>query len=318
MTVTASPFGNRAAASDIDGRRIVDALTVDVEEHYHAAALATALPRASWPGCDSRVGENVRRILDLFAAFGVRGTFFVLGSVARRDPRLVRAIAAGGHEIASHGFDHYRVGEQSPARFAEDVGATRAMLEDISGVRVVGYRAANFSIDATTWWAYDVLERVGYRYSSSINPIVHDHYGVPTAPRFIFRPCRGDLIEVPITTVEALGARLPAGGGGYFRLFPYVFYRWALRRLHRIEGRPAVFYVHPWELDPGQPRAAVHGPARFRHYVKLRDMERKLTRLLGDFRWARMDEIFAPGQGRESPICWRPEAGVPGRAAVSS
>jgi polysaccharide deacetylase family protein (PEP-CTERM system associated) len=300
---------SRTARSDESasgaGHNIINALTVDVEEHYHAAALSEALPRASWAGCESRVGENTRRVLDLFSAIQARGTFFILGSVARRDPQLIRAIAAGGHEIASHGFDHYRVGELSPARFAEDVSATRATLEDISGTSVIGYRAANFSIDRDSWWAYPILERAGYRYSSSINPIVHDHYGVPEAPRFAFRPGDGELIEVPVTTLQAFGARLPAGGGGYFRLLPYACYRWALRRLHVLDRMPAIFYFHPWEIDPGQPRAAVHGVARFRHYVNLRHMERKLVRLLADFRWARMDEVFDPDLSFGSAP-WRP------------
>ncbi len=304
---TTAPTGTPDVAAAARGQRIVNALTVDVEEHYHAAALSAALPRTAWTGCESRVGENTRRILDLLASIGARGTFFILGSVARRDPRLIRAIAAGGHEIASHGFDHYRVGEQSPAQFSDDVRTTRATLEDISGTSVVGYRAANFSIDRTTWWAYAILERAGYRYSSSINPIVHDHYGVPDAPRFAFKPTEGDLIEVPVTTLQAFGARLPAGGGGYFRLLPYACYRWALRRLHDSESKPAIFYFHPWEIDPGQPRAAVRGAAKFRHYVNLRHMERKLSRMLADFRWSRMDDVFDPGRSRGLPS-WRPRA----------
>jgi polysaccharide deacetylase family protein (PEP-CTERM system associated) len=306
-------FDESASVSDAD---IVNALTVDVEEHYHAAALSEALPRSSWTGCVSRVGENTRRVLELFSAIQARGTFFILGSVARRDPQLIRAIAAGGHEIASHGFDHYRVGEQSPARFAEDVSATRATLEDISGTSVIGYRAANFSIDRESWWAYPILERAGYRYSSSVNPIVHDHYGVPEAPRFPFRPGEGELIEIPVTSLQAFGARLPAGGGGYFRLLPYACYRWALRRLHDLDKKPAIFYFHPWEIDPDQPRAAVHGVARFRHYVNLRYMERKLTRLLADFRWARMDEVFVSDRSLQAAP-WRPH-GTPARSSTRS
>lgn len=281
-----------AAAAEAQGAGILNALTVDVEEHFHAAALSEALPRSNWESCESRVGDNTRRVLDLFAATGARSTFFILGAVARRDRSLVRAIAAGGHEIASHGFSHYRVGEQSQAEFAEDISATRKTLEDIAGVAVIGYRAANFSINRDVWWAFDALERAGYRYSSSINPIVHDHYGVPDAPRFAFRPTGGELIEFPMTTIQAFGARVPASGGGYFRLFPYACYRLALHHLHASEKNPAIFYFHPWEIDPDQPRAAVRGISRFRHYVNLHAMERKLTRMLKDFRWARMDEVY--------------------------
>jgi polysaccharide deacetylase family protein (PEP-CTERM system associated) len=291
--------------SERNNHKIVNALTVDVEEHYHAAALSAALPRSSWTECESRVGENTRRILDLLAAHRVRATFFILGAVARRDPRLIRAIAAGEHEIASHGADHYRVGEQSTPQFAEDVTATRKLLEDVSGTSVIGYRAANFSIDCNSWWAYSILEQAGYRYSSSINPIVHDHYGVPEAPRFPFRPREGDLIEIPVTTLQAGRLRVPAGGGGYFRLLPYVCYQWALRHLQASDEKPAIFYFHPWEIDPNQPRADVRGLARFRHYVNLRKMEGKLARLLADFRWARMDEIFDPGRCSGLPL-WRP------------
>jgi polysaccharide deacetylase family protein (PEP-CTERM system associated) len=203
-------------------------------------------------------------------------------------------VAAAGHEIASHGFHHVRVHEQTPAAFRSDVARTKALLEDLSGAPVLGYRAASFSIDGASLWALDELLAAGYRYSSSVNPISHDHYGMPEAPRFVFRLAAGKLPEIPISTVEIRGVRLPCGGGGYFRLLPYAWSRWALRRLSERDGAPAVFYFHPWEIDPEQPRiAAADIRARFRHYVRLDAFEAKLVRLLGDFRWAPLKQVFA-------------------------
>lgn len=274
------------------GIPILNALSVDVEEHFHAGALARALPRSMWDCCESRVVANTRRMLDLFARRGAYGTFFTLGSVARHHPDLVRAIAAGGHEIASHGYDHFRVGEQSPRVFAEDVERTRKILEDVSGQPVVGYRAANFSIDHATAWAHEALTEAGYRYSSSVNPIAHDHYGVRDAPHRPFRPDRGNILEIPITTVAWCGLRWPAGGGGYFRIAPYALWRRVVGRVNVSEGRPANFFIHPWEIDPHQPRAKVGGLARFRHYVNLDGAEAKLDQLLAEFRWDRIDRVY--------------------------
>jgi polysaccharide deacetylase family protein (PEP-CTERM system associated) len=270
----------------------VNALTVDLEDYFHAAALRSAFPRASWNDCDSRVERNTARLLDMFAAAGVTATFFTLGCVARQSPDLIRRIASEGHEIASHGFAHYRVSEQSPREFAEDVRATKRILEDISGQEVIGYRAANFSVDRNTWWAFDVLAQEGYVYSSSVNPVRHDHYGVPGAPRFPFLAGESGILEIPVTTVVWLGCRVPAGGGGYFRLLPYPLYRRALQRVNRVENLPGNFYFHPWEIDPGQPRGAVSGTSRFRHYVNLTTMEEKVRRLLAEFRWSRMDVVY--------------------------
>lgn len=269
-----------------------NAMSVDVEEHFHAAALSSGLPRAAWPGCESRVLANMDRLLDHFDRRGVTGTFFTLGSVAERHPGLVRAMVARGHEVASHGYDHVRVCDQTPEEFGQDIGRTKKVLEDIGGRAVLGYRAANFSIDDRTPWAFDVLAAAGYRYSSSVNPIRHDHYGVPDAPRQPFRPGPGPLVEIPITAVAWLGRRWPAGGGGYFRLVPYGLWRRAVRRVNVGEGRPANFYMHPWEIDPGQPRVAVGGLAGFRHYVNLEIMQGKLDRLLAEFRWGRMDHVY--------------------------
>jgi polysaccharide deacetylase family protein (PEP-CTERM system associated) len=270
-----------------------NALTVDVEEHFQVAAFEGQIGRDEWGGHASRVAANTSRVLDLFASRGVKGTFFVLGWVAERNPDLVRRIVAEGHELASHGYDHTRVIHMDAKCFREDVTRTRRILEDLGGVAVRGYRAPSYSIGAGNLWALDVLQETGHLYSSSIYPIRHDLYGMPEAPRFAFRARPGAILEVPVTTVEVGGRNLPAGGGGYFRLLPYPAFRWALRRVNERDRQPGMFYFHPWEMDPAQPR--VHGAplrSRFRHYTNLHAMEARLTRLLGDFSWGRMDEVF--------------------------
>jgi len=270
------------------------AMSVDVEDWFQVSAFRPYVAPESWDGYPLRVERNMRRILELFAETGTRATFFWLGWVAERLPDLVREAAAAGHETASHGWRHVRVHEQSPAEFREDVRRTRALLEDLSGTEVVGYRAASFSIDARNLWAFDELAAAGYRYSSSISPISHDHYGMREAPRFPFRPVEGGITEIPITTVEVSGMRLPCGGGGFFRLLPYALSRAAMGRVVRGEGQPTVFYFHPWEIDPEQPRLpGIDARARFRHYVNLRHFEGKLARLLRDFRWAPVRQVFA-------------------------
>lgn len=282
-----------------------NAMSIDVEEHFHAAALSAAAPRALWEEMESRVVGATDRALDLFAAADVRATFFILGCVAERHPALIRQIAAAGHEIASHGQAHHRIRDQTPAQFREDVSRAKAALEDASGQAVVGYRAANFSMEPATWWAYDVLAETGHRYSSSINPVRHDHYGAPEAPRTPFAPGVAGIVELPMTTLQFAGRRWHASGGGYFRLLPYSVFRAALR-LHRREVAPAVFYLHPWELDPGQPRLQAPAMSRFRHYVNLDRMARKLARLLADFRWDRLDGVFASEIAGGAALTWRP------------
>jgi polysaccharide deacetylase family protein (PEP-CTERM system associated) len=233
-------------------------------------------------------------VIELFGRTGAKGTFFTLGWVAERCPALIRRIVAAGHEVASHGWDHVRVFTMTPGQFREDLRRTRAVLEDLGGCRVVGYRAPSFSIDARTPWAHEILAEEGYAYSSSVAPVVHDHYGWPEAPRFAFRPLPGaDLIELPVTTARLGGRTIAAGGGGFFRLFPYAFSRWAIRQVN-AECRPGIFYFHPWEIDPGQPRVA-HAPlrSRLRHYARLSAMEAKLARAIGDFAWDRIDRIAA-------------------------
>jgi len=272
---------------------ITNAMTVDVEEHFQVSAFEPHLSRAAWDAQPSRVEANVERILALFAEAGVEATFFMLGWLAERRPALARRIAEAGHEIASHGFQHVRVSAQSRREFSEDVRRTKGLLEDASGAEVRGFRAASFSIGRDQLWALDALAECGYRYSSSVYPVRHDHYGMPEAPRFAFRRNGTGVLEVPITTVAVAGRNLPCGGGGYFRLLPYALSRWAIARVNGADGEPAVFYFHPWEVDPGQPRpAGLPLKTRFRHYLNLGRMERRLARLLGDFAWGRMDRIF--------------------------
>lgn len=274
---------------------IRNVMTVDVEDYFQVAAFAHRIPHHEWERWPCRVEANVDRILALFDEHGVKATFFTLGWVAERHPGLVRRIIDNGHELASHGYGHQRVSELSRQAFRADITRAKALLEDVAGRAVHGYRAPSFSIGAANLWALDELAEAGYRYSSSIYPIAHDHYGMPTAPRFPYRPSRCPaILEVPPTTVRLVGRNLPAGGGGYFRLLPYRLSRWLLQRVNLGEGRPCMFYFHPWELDPGQPRVDGAGVrSRFRHYVNLHRMEAKLRNLLRDFRWGRADEVYA-------------------------
>lgn len=270
----------------------MNALTVDVEDYFQVSALAPVIERSSWDERPCRVERNVERLLDLFAARGARATFFTLGWIAKRYPQIVRDIVAGGHELASHGWSHLRASEQSREEFLQDVRSAKALLEDLGGRAVQGYRAPSFSIGHGNPWAFDVLLEAGYRYSSSVYPVRHDHYGMPDAPRFPYR-VRPGLIEIPVTTARMFGRNLPAGGGGYFRLAPYRLSRWALRRVNTVDERPAIFYMHPWEIDPDQPRVpGTSLKTRFRHYVNLDKTEARLGRLLSDFRWGRVDEVF--------------------------
>ncbi|MBF0148155.1 MAG: DUF3473 domain-containing protein [Magnetococcales bacterium] len=284
---------------------VVNALTVDVEDYFHVALFEEHISDDRWHSMEHRVEANTDRILELLDQKGISGTFFILGWVAERFPGLVRRIVDQGHEVASHGMRHRRVTTQSPEEFLQDASQCKQMLEDVSGTAVLGYRASTYSIGRDNLWALDVLEQAGYRYSSSIYPIRHDLYGWPEAPRFPFHPRqqagRGDgLLEIPVSTLEWFGHRLPCGGGGYFRFYPLFFSLWALRHLNRSEGKSAVFFLHPWELDPGQPRlSGLPLKVRFRHYLNLARMETRLERLLVEFRWDRMDRVFAHWLGKE-------------------
>jgi polysaccharide deacetylase family protein (PEP-CTERM system associated) len=270
---------------------IVNGLSVDVEDWFQVGAFEDVIERDQWGGLVDRVDRNVREILDLFDEVEAKATFFTLGWVAQRHGALLREVAARGHEIASHGWDHRRVFTMDRASFAEDIRKAREAIEDASGSRVTGYRAPSFSIDQRTPWAFMELVEQGYAYSSSVAPVAHDHYGWPEAPRFAFKPLPwAPLIEIPVTTALFAGKRLAAGGGGFFRVLPYAFSRWAIRQVNRTEQRPAVFYFHPWEIDPGQPRVAgAPLKSRLRHYTKLDQMAPKLRQLIRDFAWGRMD-----------------------------
>lgn len=272
----------------------MNALTVDVEDYFQVSAYAPYISRADWPTLPCRIEANVERILGLLARHRVHATFFTLGWIAERYPALVRRIVGAGHELASHGYAHLRASAQTPAEFAHDITLSKQLLEQLSGQAVLGYRAPSFSIGAGNLWALDCLQRAGYRYSSSIYPVRHDHYGMPGAPRFAWRPAGGGgLLELPVSTVRLCGRNLPAGGGGFFRLWPYAVSRWALRRINSRDGQAGIFYFHPWELDPGQPVPPGVGlKARLRHTLNLRRTEARLERLLDDFRWGRMDHIF--------------------------
>ncbi|HUK08056.1 MAG TPA: XrtA system polysaccharide deacetylase [Stellaceae bacterium] len=279
--------------------RTLNAMTVDVEDYFQVEAFAKVVSRDRWETMPRRVEENTDRLLALFADHGVKATFFVLGWIATRHRPLIQRIVAGGHELASHGFSHLRADRQSREEFRSDVRDTRRLLEDVGGVPVIGYRAATFSIGRGNWWAYDVLSEEGYDYSSSVFPIVHDLYGVPDAPREPFRPTGAPILEIPLTTVRLFGRNLPCSGGGYFRLLPYGISRRGFARVIERERRPCIFYCHPWEIDPAQPRqTAAPLKSRLRHYLNLGKMERRIARLLRDFAWGRMDEAFLGTSGK--------------------
>jgi polysaccharide deacetylase family protein (PEP-CTERM system associated) len=283
-----APFPASATAQGI-----VNGLSVDVEDWFQVGAFENVIARGEWDSIKTRVEDNVYRVIDLFAEADVKATFFTLGWVAKRHPEMIRRIADTGHELASHGYDHARVFTFDRKTFAEDIRKAREIIEDCSGVRVTGYRAPSFSIDQRTPWAFAELAEQGYAYSSSVAPVAHDHYGWPEAPRFAFRPLPwSSMIELPVTTAMLGGRRVAAGGGGFFRVLPYGFSRWAIRQVNRTEGRPAVFYFHPWEVDPDQPRVG-YAPlrSRFRHYTGLARMADKLRGLVDDFRWGRMDLV---------------------------
>lgn len=275
--------------------RIVNAFTVDVEDYFQVAALAPAIERASWPQRESRVERNTGVLLDLLAERGIHGTFFVLGWIAERHPDLIRRIAAAGHEIACHGFSHQLVYEQTPEEFREETARSKSTLEDLSGTAVIGYRAASFSITRRSLWALDVLIDLGFEYDSSIFPIRHDRYGIPGAdprPSRLTAPSGRTLAEFPLSAASYLGVRVPVSGGGYFRLLPYLVTRSGLRQINGTGERPFAFYLHPWEIDPHQPRVRVGWLSRFRHYTNLDRCESRLRRLLAEFRFASMREVL--------------------------
>ena len=275
---------------------IVNMMTVDVEDYFQVSAFDSSARRERWGQYESRVERNTMRLLSLFETSGVRGTFFVLGWVAERFPRLVREIAAAGHEIASHGFSHHLVYEMSQAGFREDIRRSKFVLEACTGRPVLGYRAPSFSITSRSLWALDILIEEGYQYDASIYPIHHDRYGMPDAPRHCWRVDRrgGSIWEVPGSTVRMAGTNIPIGGGGYFRMFPYALIRAGIARVNQVEAKPVVFYIHPWEIDPDQPRLAASAVSRLRHYHNLDKAEGRLRRLLRDFAFEPVSSFVLP------------------------
>jgi polysaccharide deacetylase family protein (PEP-CTERM system associated) len=292
------PAGAAGAGRDVvDGTAIVNAMTIDVEDYFQVSAFDAVVPRETWADLPSRVVANTERLLAMFADHGVAATFFVLGWVADRFPSLIQTIALAGHELASHGYAHRLVYEQTPAAFREDVRRAKAVIEDRSGQAVGGYRAPSYSITRESLWALDVLVEEGYRYDASIFPIRHDRYGIPDAPRHphaMTRPT-GRLTEAPPSTVRMGSMNFPVAGGGYFRLLPYGWTRWGIARINQHERKPAIFYLHPWEIDPDQPRLRAGVISRFRHYRNLDKTEARLARLLRDFRFTTLARVLAEG-----------------------
>lgn len=278
-------------------------MTVDVEDYFQVQAFTDCISRASWDSIPRRVESNVDRILGLFERTGVKATFFTLGWIAERHPRMIRNIVAAGHELASHGWDHTRADAQDDIAFFTDVSRTRQTLEQIGGTSVIGYRAATFSIGTQNMWAFEGLLQAGYRYSSSINPIKHDLYGMPNAPRSPFKPRGLPIWELPMTTIRAFGRNWPWSGGGYFRLFHAAVYRKGLKYLNDVQHTPGIFYFHPWEVDPDQPRIAdCRLKARIRHYTNLSTMASNIERILCEFAWGRMDDVYQNLLDQSGPI----------------
>lgn len=277
----------------------LQAMTCDVEDYFQVSAFSDRVPRDDWEKLECRIPRNVDRILERLSAAGARATFFTLGWVARHYPQVVRNIVSAGHEIASHGMQHIRVWRQSPMEFLTDAASAKKLLEDVAGVEVAGYRAASWSIDQRSPWAYEKLAEAGYRYSSSIYPIQHDHFGMPDAPTNPHFVDGSGVLEVPASVARVLGRNIPASGGGYFRLFPLSLSTWLIDRIVASNERPFVFYFHPWELDPGQPRIPdLPARTRFRHYLNLARFENRLNALLERYRWGRMDEIYLAERAR--------------------
>jgi polysaccharide deacetylase family protein (PEP-CTERM system associated) len=278
---------------------LYNALSIDVEDWFQVGAFENVIAQSDWDACECRVERNTDALLTMFDAAGIKATFFTLGWVAERYPALIRRIADSGHELGNHGQNHDRVFTFTPQQFAADLERSRKAIEDAAGVAVHGYRAPSFSINPNTPWAHEVMAEQGYSYSSSINPIKHDHYGWPDAPRFAFHPLPdSELVEIPVTTAMLGKKRIAAGGGGFFRLLPYSYSRWAIRQVN-ADARPGIIYFHPWEIDPDQPRVA-NAPikSKLRHYTNLDAMAGKLKRLMADFKWDRLDRIVESEKAR--------------------
>jgi polysaccharide deacetylase family protein (PEP-CTERM system associated) len=294
---SAAPSMNAPVATTL-----TNALTIDVEDYFQVSAFAPHIDRKEWNSRECRVERNVTRILDMLSRRQVKATFFTLGWIAERYPKLIRQIAEQGHEVASHGYGHERASDQTEEAFFADIQLAKVILEDLCGTEVKGYRAPSFSIGKGNLWAFDCLEKAGYRYSSSVYPIHHDHYGMPDSPRFAYQ-IRPGLKEIPVTTLRVLNRNLPSSGGGYFRLLPYALSRWMLGRVNQQDAQAGIFYFHPWEIDVEQPRVAgISQKTKFRHYVNISRMEARLEQLLGDFKWGRMDDIFLNPARQEAAL----------------
>lgn len=286
------------------GEPVVNALSFDIEEYFHASALARAFEGARWDDLPVRIVANMDLLLDILDRKGVKATFFFLGWVARRHPRLVSMSASRGHEVACHGLSHTLVYRQTPAEFAAETAEAKKILEDLAGEPVGGYRAASFSITTRSIWALEILADMGFAYDSSIFPILHDRYGIPGAPRMPYRVNLADgksLVEFPPSTMRIAGVTLPVGGGGYFRLFPYGYTRFGLRRLNRAEGMPMMFYSHPWEIDMQQPRGKVSALTKIRHYHNLGKVQPRLEAMLSAHRFATVSQVLA-GRSADLPV----------------
>lgn len=276
---------------------ITNAISIDVEDYFQVSAFEHSIDRKDWDSIEHRIVNNTFKVLDLFQEKKVVATFFTLGWVAERYPEIVKRIVNEGHELASHGYGHQRVSNLSPEEFKIDVIKAKNILEDIGGVKINGYRAPSYSIGEKNIWALDVLSQTGHQYSSSIYPIKHDHYGYLGAPRFVFKDKKTNLIEVPITTVKFVNKLLPGGGGGFFRFYPYFLSKWLINRVNQSDKQSTIFYFHPWELDPDQPKQInISSKSKFRHYLNLDKTESRLIQLLSDFNWDRMDNVFINGK----------------------
>jgi len=289
---------NQSVLGEIGRRRheqhILNAMTIDVEDYFHVLAFDRVINRALWDELPRRVEQNTNRLLEIFADTRTKATFFTLGWVAERHPGLIRRIASEGHELASHGYAHIRADRQNRNEFRDDVRKAKLLLEDATGTVVRGYRAPTFSIAKDNWWAFQILSEEGYTYSSSVFPIRHDLYGTSNLPRIAFVSEPSRVLELPLATVRLLRFNFPCAGGGYFRLLPYGISRWAIRRVNSRDGVPCVFYLRPWEIDPGQPRQYnALLKSSFRHYTNLHRTEDRLRRVLRDFSWGRMDQAFS-------------------------
>lgn len=271
---------------------IKNALTIDVEDYFQVSAFSPYIGYKNWENCECHIEKNINRILEILSNKGIKATFFTLGWIAERYPLLIRLIVREGHELASHGYSHNRVTDQSPAEFLNDIRRSKLLLESFSDKEIAGYRAPSFSIRKSNWWAFDCLLEAGYRYSSSIYPIQHDHYGMVDSPRIPFDTGQG-LIELPMSTFRILKKNIPASGGGYFRLFPYILSKWMLQQINN-KNQPGIFYFHPWELDVNQPIVlGIDKLTKFRHYLNISFMENRLLKLFDDFEWGRVDQVFS-------------------------